>query len=202
MRIAALYDIHGNLPALEAVLAEIREMDVDLIVIGGDVVPGPMPGEVLAALGRLPAPARFLYGNGERDVLATCEGRTVDRVPESVHEVLRWAAEALTSAETELLRAWPATVSLEVEGAGKVLFCHATPRSATEIFTSQTPEERLRPIFDPFGADVVVCGHTHMQFDRRIRTGRERRKRRHAVRGARSMLGHPGPGRRAETHRL
>jgi len=168
MRVAALYDIHGNLPALEAVLGEIRELGVDLIVIGGDVVPGPMPTEVLASLGRLPAPARFLYGNGERDVLAMREGRAVDRVPERVHQVLRWVAEMLTPAEAECLGAWPATVRLELKGLGVVRFCHATPRSDAEIFTSRTPEEFLRPIFDPAQADVVVCGHTHMQFDRVI----------------------------------
>ena len=69
MRVAALYDIHGNLPALEAVLAEVRGADVDLVVVGGDVLPGPMPRETLACLDGLEIPARYLRGNGDRAVL-------------------------------------------------------------------------------------------------------------------------------------
>ena len=62
MRVAALYDIHGNLPALEAVLAEVVEEDVDLIVVGGDVVPGPMPRASVAALFDLSIPVEFIVG--------------------------------------------------------------------------------------------------------------------------------------------
>jgi len=74
VRVAALYDIHGNLPALDAVLDEVRRELVDLIVVGGDVVPGPMfaPGDDAAARAR--HPARFISGNGERVVLAALAG--------------------------------------------------------------------------------------------------------------------------------
>ena len=62
---------------------------------------------------------------------------------------------------------WPGTHWVEIEGLGEALFCHATPRSDTEIFTRFTPEDRLLPVFE--GLDVpVVCGHTHMQFDRAV----------------------------------
>ena len=70
MRVAALYDIHGNLPALEAVLQDIRQANVDRIVVGGDVVPGPMPRETLRRLLDLDLPTHFIYGNGERAILA------------------------------------------------------------------------------------------------------------------------------------
>ena len=63
MRVAALYDIHGNLPALEAVLDDVRTAGVDSIVIGGDVVPGPLPRETLACLEALEIPVRFLHGD-------------------------------------------------------------------------------------------------------------------------------------------
>lgn len=168
MRIAALYDIHGNLPALEAVLEEVREAAVDRIVVGGDVVPGPMPGAVLDALGRLPAPASFLYGNGERDVLATRDGHVVDRVPDRIRPVLRWVAESLTPAHAELMERWPATVRLDIAGLGDVLFSHATPHSDVAIITRRTPESRMRTILEGASADVVVCGHTHMPFDRQV----------------------------------
>src|SRR5215475_12254137 len=70
MRVAALYDIHGNLPALEAVLEELRQANVDQIVVGGDVVPGPMPRESLQRLLDLNRRVHFLHGNGELAMLA------------------------------------------------------------------------------------------------------------------------------------
>ena len=70
MRVAAIYDIHGNLPALEAVIQDIREADVDQIVVGGDVVPGPMPRETLSRLLNLDMHVQFIHGNGELAMLA------------------------------------------------------------------------------------------------------------------------------------
>lgn len=70
MRVATLYDIHGNLPALEAVLQDIQQANVDQIVVGGDVVPGPMPRETLQMLLDLDRPVHFIQGNGELAILA------------------------------------------------------------------------------------------------------------------------------------
>jgi diadenosine tetraphosphatase ApaH/serine/threonine PP2A family protein phosphatase len=67
-----------------------------------------------------------------------------------------------------LIAGWQKTVSLKINGLGEVLFCHATPRNNTEIFTRLTLEERLLPVFEGVSASLVVCGHTHMQFDRTI----------------------------------
>src|SRR3954447_17165601 len=92
MRVAALYDIHGNLPALEAVLADVRTAGVERIVIGGGVIPGPLPTATLAALRRLEIPALYLSGNGEREVLAAKAGVVNGALPEAVREVLRWSA--------------------------------------------------------------------------------------------------------------
>lgn len=88
MRVAALYDIHGNLPALEAVLAEVESEGVDEVVVGGDVVPGPMPGACLDLLLGLSRPVHFIRGNGERDVMAARNGSIPVRVPNAFHEVL------------------------------------------------------------------------------------------------------------------
>ena len=82
MRVAALYDIHGNLPALEAVLEDVRHASVDLVVVGGDVFPGPMSGDTLACLLDLDMPVRFIQGNGDREVLALAAGKETDSVPE------------------------------------------------------------------------------------------------------------------------
>jgi|SRR3954469_6015783 len=171
MRVAAIYDIHGNLPALEAVLREIGEADVDEVVVGGDVVPGPMPRETLARLLRLDLPVRFIRGNGDRVVLEAIAGVESAEVPEPYRAGVRWAADQMREYES-VMAAWPMTLSLEIDGLGEVLFCHATARSDSELFTRRTPEERLLSLFDGAGAPLVVCGHTHMQFDRTIGTMR------------------------------
>jgi len=163
MRVAAIYDVHGNLPALEAVLAEIRREGVDRVVVGGDVVPGPMPRECLDLLRALEIPASFLRGNGEREVLARRRGEETGTVPPQFREAIAWVAGELSAEQEEFLAGWPATVRL-----GEVLFCHATPRNDLEIFTRLTAEERLLPVFAGVEAPLVVCGHTHMQFDRRV----------------------------------
>jgi putative phosphoesterase len=168
MRVAALYDIHGNLPALEAVLDEVRQSAVDLVVIGGDVLPGPMPRETLARLRDLDLPLRCIQGNGEREVLARIAGIETGTVPERFREVMHWVAQQLEPEQARWLASWPETLRVEVDGMGDVLLCHATPRSDAELFTRLTPEDRLLPIFEGLGVSTVVCGHTHMQFDRPI----------------------------------
>lgn len=167
MRVAAIYDVHGNLPALEAVLRDVRDAAVDRIVVGGDVVPGPMPGEAIELLQKLDRPTEFLLGNGERAVLAIRAGAETT-VPAPFRAMMQWTASQLDDPTARLLATWKPTCRLSLPSFGSVLFCHATPRSDTEIFTERTSEDVLRPIIDAAAADVVVCGHTHMQFDRRV----------------------------------
>jgi putative phosphoesterase len=167
MRIAALYDIHANLPALDAVLRDVRQAQVDQIVIGGDLVLGPMPREALDCLQDLEIPVHFIEGNCDREVLAQLAGTVPNTLPEQVRKNIRWVAQQLRLEDQLVLASWPKTLLLEVPEVGKVLFCHATPRTDNEIFTRLTPEVQLRPVFEGV-ASVVVCGHTHMQFDRTI----------------------------------
>jgi predicted phosphodiesterase len=179
VRIAGLYDIHGNLPALDAVLADVRAAEVDQIVVGGDVLPGPMPREVLARLLSLEVPVQFVHGNGELAVLAqigvsdpeavTYWGTTSgEPLPEPLRPILRWTAAQIHPEYDDILKGWPKTCRLEVPGVGAVLFCHATPRSETECFTRLTPHDVLAPVFGGLDVALVVCGHTHMPFDRSI----------------------------------
>jgi predicted phosphodiesterase len=81
---------------------------------------------------------------------------------------MEWTAGQLDDESARVLSGWPPTLRLHKSPLGSVLFCHATPRNDTEIFTRTTAEERLLPIFEPLDAAVVVCGHTHMQFDRTV----------------------------------
>jgi predicted phosphodiesterase len=167
-KFAAIYDIHGNLPALEAVLEEIHASGIDEIVVGGDVLPGPMARETLDLLLAIDLPIRFITGNGDRVVLAKMHGIETEEVPPPFRDVIRWTAAQLDARYETAIASWPAQLELDIEPLGSVLFCHATPRNDTEIFTRDTSDSRLLPVFDDVAAKLVVCGHTHMQFDRLI----------------------------------
>jgi predicted phosphodiesterase len=155
MRVAALYDVHGNLPALEAVLSEV---DADVILSGGDLVLGPMPSECLERLRE--RGATFIRGNGDR---AVSGGAGAD---DPWAERVRWVREQLSEEQFAFVRQWPHPLGLEVDGLGPVLFCHGSPRSDEEILTAITPPKRLDPILEGVREQVIVCGHTHVQFDR------------------------------------
>jgi predicted phosphodiesterase len=168
MRVAALYDIHGNIPALEATLREVHDARVDLVVVGGDALPGPMPRETLARLMAPEMPVRFIHGNGERIVTTHLAAGDISEVPRAHHEVIEWTARQLTAEQRQAIARWPSTYDLDIPEIGHTLFCHATPRSDSELFTRVTAEERLAVLFGGVNASVVVCGHTHMQFDRTV----------------------------------
>jgi predicted phosphodiesterase len=154
MRVAALYDVHGNLPALEAVLEEVEGETIDAVVVGGDVLWGPFQSECLAALRS--HDGLFVAGNCERDVLG------------AVNESSAWCRAQLSAGDLDFVSGWPATVELELDGLGSAVFCHATPRSDDEILTRTTPESDVVAALSGIEADVVVCGHTHVQYDRRL----------------------------------
>jgi len=171
MATAALYDIHGNLPALETVLAEVHRERIDQIIIGGDVLPGPMPVECLDLLAALDLPTHFIMGNGDREVLARMRGIETAwyrSMRAEVREAIDWTARQLGPGHEALIADWPVTLGLNIDGLGQVLFCHATPRNDTDIFTRLTSEEHLAPIFGDVREELVICGHTHLQFDRRV----------------------------------
>jgi predicted phosphodiesterase len=157
LKVAALYDIHGNLPALEAVLAEVPG-DAE-IVFGGDVFAGPMPAETLAAVRELGSRAHFLHGNADREEAPTEEPGLAR---------YHWVQAHLSPADRSWVDSWPRTLRLDVDGVGSTLFCHGSPRSDVESITAVTSEDRLREILDEVDEPTVVCGHTHHQFDRRL----------------------------------
>jgi putative phosphoesterase len=164
VRIAVLSDIHGNLPALEAVLAEVEvEAEApDLIVLGGDVAAGPLPGETLDRLAALPA--RCVMGNADRALVEAYDrGADPDAEEDPIARLDAWCARRLTREHRDRLAAYEPVVR-----AGGALFCHGSPRSDTEIITAITPEERLAPMFEGVAEAVIVCGHTHHQFDRDV----------------------------------
>ena len=135
MRVAALYDVHGNVRALQAVLRDLG--DVDAIVFGGDLLFGPWPRETLD-LARSLDDAYLIRGNWERALL---EGQD------------EWTAQHVSP---DGVRDWPLT--LELDGA---VYCHATPRSDEELVAPPIATSD----WSSFTGPLVVCGHTHYQFD-------------------------------------
>ena len=165
MRVAALADIHGNLPALEAVLADVARESPDLIVVCGDVASGPMPAETINALMKL-RPARFVRGNADRGLIDEFDGKPPSEMPGPFAD---WCARQINEAQRDFLASFEDTVAIDgIDGIGRVLFCHATPRSDVEVFTIETPDARVRTLMAGTDSDLVVCGHTHMQFDRMV----------------------------------
>ena len=152
-RIAVLCDIHGNLPALEAV---VPELDVELVVVGGDAASGPFPLETLELLRSLPLPVRFLRGNADRVL-------DLDGIPEPNRSARLWVAERLGEENLQFLRGLPLDLVID-----SIHFCHGAPGSDTEPITRVTPEERLRVLLTGVQERAVVCGHTHVQFDREL----------------------------------
>ena len=155
MSVATLYDVHGNLPALEAVLREIP--DGATIVVGGDVAAGAAdPSGTLERLRALGDRVLWIRGNADRELYPGEEGLAP---PDLIDETRA----RLTTEQIDFLYALPPTALID-----RVLYCHATPRNDVDIFTERTPEDRLLEIFGAADADVVVCGHTHTQFERTI----------------------------------
>lgn len=169
MKIAAIYDIHGNLPALNALLEELEAIQPDLIVCGGDIASGPLPGQTLERLFQLGDRVRSIRGNGDRAAVAAFDNQPMpSEMPEMGRQINKWVAEQLTRSHREFLANLPEQITLQVEGLGEILFCHATPRSDEEIFTPITPQDRLDSIFSGVNQRIVVCGHTHMQFEMQV----------------------------------
>ncbi|MEW1638545.1 metallophosphoesterase family protein [Streptomyces sp. NPDC093801] len=163
-RVAVLSDIHGVLPALEAVLAEPEVGAADRIVLTGDITAGPQPAQVLDLLTGLGERVVWISGNADRELLEYRRGQR-ETIPDPIGP---WAASQLREDHLDLLGSLPRSRTLSVDGLGEVLFCHATPRDDEEIVLVDSRLDRWEEVFDGLDADIrtVVCGHTHMPFVR------------------------------------
>ncbi len=168
LRVATVADIHGNLMALEAVLARLEAESVDAIVVAGDVASGPQPAETVERLMSLER-ARFIRGNGDREaVQAFDEHWPFDPADDHSRKDASWFAHGITRAHRDFLAEFEDQIVLPVEGLGDVLFCHGSPGSDEQMMTSLTPELALKRMLAGVEQRTVVCGHTHVQFDRAI----------------------------------
>jgi predicted phosphodiesterase len=162
--VAVLSDIHGVLPALDAVLAEPAVQDAERIVLTGDIAAGPQPVQVLERLLGLGDRVIWVRGNADRELVELARGQAFD-VPDPIAP---WAAGQLTADHVDWLAGLPYPVTLGVDGFGEVVFCHATPRDDEEVVVVDSRLERWAEVLAGLPGEVmtVVCGHTHMPFTR------------------------------------
>jgi predicted phosphodiesterase len=165
MRIAVLADIHGNLPALDAVLPEVEAAGVDRIVLLGDIALGPLPAETLDRLVDLGERAVWVHGNCERELVAAYDGSAAQG-PNG--EMAAACAGLLEKRHRDLIDGLPMTRRLDLDGLGPALFCHATPRRDDEFVLVDSPPRVWEEALGSVEERLVVCGHTHMPFDRLV----------------------------------
>ncbi|MEU1478132.1 metallophosphoesterase family protein [Streptomyces sp. NPDC005760] len=163
-RVAVLSDIHGVLPALEAVLAEPEVAAAERIVLTGDITAGPQPAEVLALLRAQGERVLWVAGNADRELVEYRRGLRTE-IPDPIAP---YAADRLTAEDVEFLAALPTTLTLTVRGHGEVLFCHATPRDDEEAVVVDSRPARWTEVLADVADTVrtIVCGHTHMPYVR------------------------------------
>jgi predicted phosphodiesterase len=166
--VAVLSDIHGVLPALDAVLAEPAVRDAQRIVLAGDIAAGPQPIEVLDRLLGLGDRVVWVRGNADRELVQLARGEGGD-IPDPIAP---WAARQLSTGHVDWLASLPHAVTLPIDGFGPVVFCHATPRDDEEVVLVDSRLERWTEVLEDLPEEVmtVVCGHTHMPFTRLANT--------------------------------
>jgi putative phosphoesterase len=156
MRVAALPDVHGNAPALAAVLAEVADHQVDAIVFCGDLTWGPLPNETLELVRSITLPTHFVRGNADRMLGGDESARGV------------WLAAQHGPEATAFVNGFPSHVVLDVDGLGPTRFVHGSPRSDEECVTPRTPEQRVREFMSGVPERVVVTAHVHVSYDRQV----------------------------------
>jgi predicted phosphodiesterase len=168
MRVAAVADIHGNLPALDAVLADVQEEGADLIVLNGDLADGPMPAPTLDRLAELGDRAVWVRGHSDRRLVDAFDGNFMipglDTDPSA--DWFEWCAARLNQGYRDQLADLPPLVTLDVDGLGPVAFCHATARDDGEYILVDSPIAHYKGAFAGVAEPTVVVAHTHMPFDR------------------------------------
>jgi predicted phosphodiesterase len=164
-RVAVLADIHGNLPALDAVLRDVDAAGADLVVLLGDIALGPMPAPTLDRLAGLGDRAVWVHGNCEREMVTAFDG---GEIPGPNGPSAAASATLISRAHRDRIDGLPLTVTLDIDGLGPTLFCHASPRRDDEMLLVDSPPERWADALADVGAGVVCCGHTHMPYDRLV----------------------------------
>jgi putative phosphoesterase len=170
MKIALIADIHGNLAALDAVLAAIAEERPDRTICLGDVAAmGPQPREVLARLRELAIPV--VMGNADAELLDPSPMPDDSADARKIKAMTVWAAAHLDAADRAFLASFQPTLEIAL-GTRRLLCCHGSPRIFDDVITATTPDDDLAPLLAGVDADLVAGGHTHVRLLRAFQ-GRE-----------------------------
>lgn len=174
MRVAVLADIHGNLPALEAVLRDVDAAGADAVVLNGDIADGPMPAETMDCLEQLGQRAIWVRGNSDRSLAEAFDGsfQPTGLAANAPPEYYAWCASRITKAHRDRLAGLPLSVTLDIDGLGLVAFCHGTARDDNEFLLVDSPVSQYQAAFASAPERTVIVGHTHMPFDRLVDTRR------------------------------
>jgi len=168
LKIALIGDTHGNLPALEAVLEHAQQKGCEAIWNLGDSVGyGAFPDEVVKELWR--RDTLSILGNYDRKVLKVSEKRAGDAAHKNPAKLLafQWAHDHLSEESLVHLSALPEQ-RLIPQGDSYILMTHGSPLSRNEHLTPFTPEDRLRGLTHTTRARIILCGHSHQAFTRRV----------------------------------
>jgi predicted phosphodiesterase len=166
-RVAVISDVHGNAVALDAVLRDLSRERPDLVVFGGDLTWGSLPGETCRLVEPLRDSSIFLRGNAERALLEAA-ARVDGGEDTNLTARERWMVEHHSPALRDFLASFVEATVVDVDGLGPVRFCHGSPRSDEELITFATPETRMRALMANVPEKVLVSAHTHIQFDREV----------------------------------
>ncbi len=169
MRVAIISDVHGNVRALEAVLADLRARGpFDRVINGGDLAfGGPRPGETMAALEALAYPT--IIGNTDEWVAAAAEG--AGGVPEPVQRAAEWTGRQLSADQLESLHRLPMVHRVEPAGGPPLVVVHATPVSTTDAIMPDAPDEVLTRAMEQARTRTLAYGHIHQAYIREVGDG-------------------------------
>jgi predicted phosphodiesterase len=165
MRLALIADIHGNLPALDAVLAELDREGVDRLVCLGDISIGPQPVETLERVRALGCPV--ILGNWDAWLVRGMP-QLDGRLGEVLGSLCSWAGGQLSSEQRGVMTGFAPTVELELPDGESLLAFHGSPRSFEDVILATTPDDELEEMLDGRAALLHVGGHTHFQLVRRL----------------------------------
>ncbi len=164
-RLAVLADIHSNLPALEAVLDDLKQFAVDRIIVAGDVVNwGPFSSQVMERLAGLNC--AFIRGNNE---LYLTDWHT-PRMPEAWRKYTfpPYTLAQLGDRWMNIISTWPDTISLRFRDAPAIQVVHGSPRSHFEVMLPTSTQEELEPMLASVEAATVIAAHSHLPMDRQV----------------------------------
>jgi putative phosphoesterase len=167
MRIGVISDVHGNLPALEAVLARLEDESIDRYICLGDIAVGPWASECVKRLRALNPD--LIMGNWDAWILdgdPPCADTVVGRM---LLEMSGFWASRLDDGDLAFMRRATLELKIDAPDGSKGIVCfHGSPRSYNEPILSSSPTERLSHMLEKYAAVAVLVGHTHIQMTRRL----------------------------------